>query len=661
MRKIFIVLFLFAYSLSAQGVLPLNEGNKWYYHYFYFNQNESTSSNSAIYLLEVTESSVQGDTTFSTLSLKKVINGVPAKTGQSRICKQTANEVWFQTFVGFETIFQKVYDSRITNDTTVTEDGLEYEVNIESVNFFNQDYQYQQWVSIAGSMFVDKYSFSVIPDLGIIEHSGYFGSFLGSEYIKSYNLIAYEIDGVYKGHLVNYILPLAKDTKWYYQYTYQNANNPNDTSSSYYLMKVKDNYMVQDTLFATLTIGELVNGSVSGDVTEIHCKQTSQELWVQVFADFETPYFKAYDTKFTEDTVDTFNGNQYEVHFGTGNYVSQELDYQSWLSYPSSEFSNEYGFSIASQVGIVEHYGYFGPFLGSEYTKKFKLVAYEIDDTFYGTLFNPDLVPFRRGNKWYYKRTETTYASTETIVENNYYSLEMIQTLGNEEAALVLEERSQTSSDMIYFFQNENELTITDFFTRKNWKTFDRRILQDTTIASNDEEFLVTFGNGNFIDPQMGYQQWENPGEDDGKITSQFSRGVGLTYLSRITKPTAETTVETEYTLIGYEFNGILTGGTTTGLEESEYETPESFALNQNYPNPFNPVTTISFNLPENGKVNLEVYDVIGRKVSTLVNSEMSAGKHSLKFNASNLASGIYFYQIRFNNSTTTRKMILMK
>ncbi|WP_340106251.1 cohesin domain-containing protein [Rhodohalobacter sp. 8-1] len=88
---------------------------------------------------------------------------------------------------------------------------------------------------------------------------------------------------------------------------------------------------------------------------------------------------------------------------------------------------------------------------------------------------------------------------------------------------------------------------------------------------------------------------------------------------------------------------------------------PGQFVLEQNYPNPFNPTTTIQFGLPEAGDVSLEVFDMTGRRVATLVNENKSAGWHNVTFDASNLASGMYIYRIQSGNFISTRKLTLIK
>ena len=101
---------------------------------------------------------------------------------------------------------------------------------------------------------------------------------------------------------------------------------------------------------------------------------------------------------------------------------------------------------------------------------------------------------------------------------------------------------------------------------------------------------------------------------------------------------------------------------TVTGVEDSQNKNiSESFALEQNYPNPFNPSTTIRYQIPTAGIVTLKIYDVLGNEVATLVNEEKSAGSYEVNFNASSLASGIYFYKIQAGSFVQTKKMILLK
>lgn len=96
-------------------------------------------------------------------------------------------------------------------------------------------------------------------------------------------------------------------------------------------------------------------------------------------------------------------------------------------------------------------------------------------------------------------------------------------------------------------------------------------------------------------------------------------------------------------------------------LDISNNEIPTGYNLFQNYPNPFNPTTKIKFGLPESAFVKLIIYDNLGREVKTLLDGELSAGFHEIEFNAGNLASGIYLYQMSTPKFTSTKKLILMK
>jgi predicted GH43/DUF377 family glycosyl hydrolase len=99
---------------------------------------------------------------------------------------------------------------------------------------------------------------------------------------------------------------------------------------------------------------------------------------------------------------------------------------------------------------------------------------------------------------------------------------------------------------------------------------------------------------------------------------------------------------------------------TITGIID-RLGTPTQYALGQNYPNPFNPTTTIKFELPKASHVSLSVYDILGREVSVLVNERREAGVHEVKFDGSNLASGVYFYRLRAGDFVTTKRLLLLR
>ncbi|NOS86301.1 MAG: T9SS type A sorting domain-containing protein, partial [Ignavibacteria bacterium] len=108
-------------------------------------------------------------------------------------------------------------------------------------------------------------------------------------------------------------------------------------------------------------------------------------------------------------------------------------------------------------------------------------------------------------------------------------------------------------------------------------------------------------------------------------------------------------------------FNTGSGSSAQTGITQIGSEIPVEYKLYNNYPNPFNPVTSLRFDLPSDNFVKLAVYDILGREIKILVNSELKSGFHTVDFEASDLPSGIYFYTISTTGFTDTKKMILLK
>jgi|GEM_PF-898852 len=124
----------------------------------------------------------------------------------------------------------------------------------------------------------------------------------------------------------------------------------------------------------------------------------------------------------------------------------------------------------------------------------------------------------------------------------------------------------------------------------------------------------------------------------DGNITNQYLQEFSARY---------------------YQFGGI--DSIRVGVEQVEWNVPQSFSLSQNYPNPFNPTTKIEYALPSTQKVVLKMYDVLGREVQTLVNEQQNSGTYRVEVNASNFASGVYFYRLEAGTFVQQRKMLLLK
>jgi len=98
-----------------------------------------------------------------------------------------------------------------------------------------------------------------------------------------------------------------------------------------------------------------------------------------------------------------------------------------------------------------------------------------------------------------------------------------------------------------------------------------------------------------------------------------------------------------------------------TSGKDTKNNIPTEYHLSQNYPNPFNPITKISFDLPTDAKVKLVVYDLLGREVKSIVNSQLTTGRYTFEFNGSNFASGVYFYRLTSRDFTAVKRMVLIK
>ena len=104
-----------------------------------------------------------------------------------------------------------------------------------------------------------------------------------------------------------------------------------------------------------------------------------------------------------------------------------------------------------------------------------------------------------------------------------------------------------------------------------------------------------------------------------------------------------------------------LTFSGSTDVENQSSLVPVAMNLNQNYPNPFNPSTTISYSLSKASYVKLRVFNILGKELTTLVDGFQSAGNHSARFLASNMASGVYFYRLETEGYTAMKQMLLIK
>ena len=198
-----------------------------------------------------------------------------------------------------------------------------------------------------------------------------------------------------------------------------------------------------------------------------------------------------------------------------------------------------------------------------------------------------------------------------------------------------------------------------------------RGIIDQINTSGSEYNYLSTFADmfsatGNtqhhkygLVDASMwdsdpttitGSQNWSNAGENDNDENTLIIHDV---YIAN--------QFMQEFKKRYNEAGGMGTFIIPVTDVENKSEFPMHFSLYQNYPNPFNPVTTIKFTVPNSQKVTLVVYDMLGREVKTLYNDVAPAGIVTVDFNAENLASGVYIYQLQAGSFIASKKLIVLK
>jgi len=218
---------------------------------------------------------------------------------------------------------------------------------------------------------------------------------------------------------------------------------------------------------------------------------------------------------------------------------------------------------------------------------------------------------------------------------------------------------SGSQNMQLILFLNGNSFNINDWYVDD--------ILIEYTVPVELTSFTASVNNGNVNLNWVTATETNNQGfevqrkTEDGEFNNLgFVGGFGTT-----TKPKAYSFMDSKvqsgsYT---YRLKQIDLDGTYEYSPEVEVDvtTPIEYALEQNYPNPFNPSTVIKYSIPQDGMVTLNVFNLLGEKVATLVNGIQQAGRYEVNFDASKLASGIYVYTINSGSFNSVKKMLLMK
>jgi hypothetical protein len=164
---------------------------------------------------------------------------------------------------------------------------------------------------------------------------------------------------------------------------------------------------------------------------------------------------------------------------------------------------------------------------------------------------------------------------------------------------------------------------------------------------ANKKLFNITY----FAAKDPEHKEWDktSAGSEHDAAFSVQQTSDGVYILAGITASFG--TGDRDFWLIKLKGNGVMV----------EKDQPKAYSLLQNYPNPFNSLTTISYQLPLSGHVSIKVYDIIGQEIDTLVNEFKEPGEYTVIWNAEDMPSGLYFYSLKANGFTQTKKMLFHK
>jgi len=227
---------------------------------------------------------------------------------------------------------------------------------------------------------------------------------------------------------------------------------------------------------------------------------------------------------------------------------------------------------------------------------------------------------------------------------------------------IIWEEDKTDTSAFVYFKElSEEGVSLSEIIKANDSQAY----ISTDVVASMDSSgnFIIAWEDGKNIKAQRFYSDLDKRGSIfQVNRTSALRDTVNIYPRIRLYNGK----IYTSWTSSGKNYLSVWMNirdfDNPVGVDEGEkVNLPKEFVLLQNYPNPFNPTTSIKYSLPEQEFVSLKIFDILGNEVATLVNESKPAGNYEVQFDANNLSSGVYFYQLRAGNFTETKKLILMK
>jgi len=286
---------------------------------------------------------------------------------------------------------------------------------------------------------------------------------------------------------------------------------------------------------------------------------------------------------------------------------------------------------------------------------------------FFSTTYSQNVVSLSLGNKWFYDYHY--YSSSDDGFEFRYYQLEK-EVVGNtyisgvpyakikvnkiEEGDTSFVQYEYWHADSLVFLQIGMDLLL-DYIP----KIFDLSFTNDSIGIDHFIGLEVTTVLGESVLLQKFY--YEESGMASFSTTVETAQNIGVSHIY------GDGDVDTgglRWNCSIVLYKALIDGTILTSVENNENSHP-NFALSQNYPNPFNPTTKIKYQIKEPGFVSLKVYDILGKKVATLVNEHKNPGYYSVTFDANSAAgglpSGVYIYKLQAGKYSSAKKMLLTK
>ncbi len=336
--------------------------------------------------------------------------------------------------------------------------------------------------------------------------------------------------------------------------------------------------------------------------------------WCNMY--YQPQYVKFYDGAYStiKTLPSTYNGNDIQISNGYDFSNIKAVVFKRWSSTPYAVMPAAYDFNLMQKVNNESIFNY----------GRIAVISKDNSEIVYGL---GDIKLDNKSIKFEF--------NTEKVID-----IENLSSIMKSELFSLTPESILEFSDVAYIInRNSTNLTLSDV-------KFDVELLNSNDkVVDNLKD--IYFNSKDTTDTKSFY-----------KINCS-SLTKGNYYL----KVNCKVNGEAEFNINDcvYEENLVLQKKEYTELVIEENILPTEYGLTQNYPNPFNPTTTINYQIPKDGFVTLKIYDVLGKEVATLVNENKSTGRYNVEFNAGNLASGVYLYQVMVNDFVSTKKLVLLK